>query len=334
METDVKKPQLRILTWHVHGNYLYYLSHADVLFYLPYRQNGEPGYGGCFTGFPWGPNMINVPAEEVKSLEFDCILFQSGKNYLTDQFEILSEAQRKLPKIFLEHDPPRSSPTDARHVVQDRDTVIVHVTHFNKLMWDNGENSAVVIPHGVRIPEDTAYSGDTPRGIVVINNIVSRGRRLGADVFEKVRSCIDIDIVGMGSEQAGGLGEIPHEELPAFCAAYRFFFYPVRYTSLGLAVCEAMMLGMPVVALAATEMSTTIRNGYSGFIHNDVDYLIKKMRLLLKDPDMAKRMGDNAKKTAVKAFNINRFASDWTALFHTTVADKSPEPLISDNIKS
>ncbi len=59
----------------------------------------------------------------------------------------------------------------------------------------------------------------------------------------------------MGAEEAGGLGEVRHVELAAFAARYRFFFNPIRYTSLGLAVIEAMMVGMPIVALATTEMS-------------------------------------------------------------------------------
>lgn len=39
-----------------------------------------------------------------------------------------------------------------------------------------------------------------------------------------------------------------------FAARYRFLFNPIRYTSLGLAVIEAMMIGMPVVALGTTDM--------------------------------------------------------------------------------
>ena len=33
----------RVFTWHVHGNYLYYLAHANVDFYLPVRGDGSPG---------------------------------------------------------------------------------------------------------------------------------------------------------------------------------------------------------------------------------------------------------------------------------------------------
>jgi hypothetical protein len=70
----------------------------------------------------------------VRRLGVDCILFQSRKNYLEDQYDILTEAQRRLPRIYLEHDPPREHPTDTRHVVDDPDVLLVHVTHFNNLI--------------------------------------------------------------------------------------------------------------------------------------------------------------------------------------------------------
>ena len=55
---------------------------------------------------------MEVPAEEVQRLELDCVLYQSRRNYLHDRFEVLGPGQRRLPAIYLEHDPPRKHPTD------------------------------------------------------------------------------------------------------------------------------------------------------------------------------------------------------------------------------
>lgn len=308
--------QLRVLTWHIHGSYLYYLTQADCIFYLPYKEgSSEEGYGGRTPSFSWADNVINVPSEKVKDIEFDCILFQSKKNYLQDQFEILTEEQRALPKIYLEHDPPRDSPTNTKHVVDDPDMLLVHVTYFNELMWDNNRTPTKVIEHGVMVDEKVSYSGEIKKGIVVINGIVKRGRRLGLDVFEKVRKEIPLDIVGMGSEEVGGLGEINNRELSEFIAKYRFFFNPIRYTSLGLSVCEAMMTGVPIIGLATTEMSVTIKNNYSGFIDTNVNALIQKMEMLLNDHGRAKELGEGAKETARGKFNIERFKKDWLETF-------------------
>ena len=314
---------LRILTWHVHGSYLYYLSHTPVEFYLLSKPDRGPGYVGRHGHFPWGPNVHDMPASEVKSHAFDCVLFQSHAHYLKDQHEILSPAQRRLPRIFLEHDPPREHPTDTKHPVDDPEILLVHVTHFNCLMWDNGRTPTRVIPHGVTLPPDVRYRGDKERGLVVVNHLARRGRRLGADIYAQARSHVPLDLIGMGSDESpGGIGEIQHDQLPAFAASYRFLFNPIRYTSLGLAVCEAMLLGMPIVGLATTEMASAIEHGKSGYVHTDVNVLIDGMRYLIAHPEEAKRLGERACVVARERFGIERFARDWLETF-AWVANRS-----------
>lgn len=308
-------PPPRILTWHIHGSYLYYLCHARVDFYLPVRPDRAEGYCGRTPSYPWPDNLHEVPVEDVPHLDFDGILFQSRANYLEDQHALLSERQRYLPRIYLEHDPPREHPTDTRHPVDDPEVLVVHVTHFNDLMWDCGRSPTRVIEHGVIVPDDVAYTGELPRGIVVVNNIQKRGRRLGLDVLERARREVPLDLVGMGWQEVGGLREVPHRELPAFEARYRFFFNPIRYTSLGLAVCEAMMIGMPIVGLATTEMVTVIENGVSGFLDTDVGCVIESMHDLLRFPDEARRLGQGARQVARERFDIGRFALDWEETF-------------------
>jgi glycosyltransferase involved in cell wall biosynthesis len=230
---------------------------------------------------------------------------------LEDQFEILSERQRELPRIYLEHEPPREHPTDTRHLVDDPNTLLVHVTPFNALMWDSGRTPTRVIDQGVVVPEGLKYSGELPRGLVIVNNLSKGGRRLGLDLFERARSQVPLDLVGINSEQLGGLGSLGHSELLELEAKYRFIFSPIRYTSLGLSICEAMMLGIPVVGMATTEMVTAIENGVSGYLDTDLDRLIPNMNRLLQDPEEAQFLGRAARRQAQKRFSIQRFTSDW-----------------------
>ena len=312
---------LRILTWHIHGSYLYYLTQGRHRYFLPVKLDRAEGYGGRSGSFPWSDRVHEVPADRVKELDLDCVVFQSRQNYLQDQYEILSERQQRLPRIYLEHDPPREHPTDTRHPVDDPEILLVHVTPFNDLMWDSGRTPTQVIEHGVVVPEGVYYTGEIPRGLVVINNLRRRGRRLGADVFEHVRQEVPLDLVGMDAESLGGLGEIRHSELSAFSSRYRFFFNPIRYTSLGLAVCEAMAIGMPIVGLATTEMATVVENGVSGYVHTDPHRLVQVMRELLANPAEASRMGEGARRQAQARFSLARFTRDWDGAFrHVTGA--------------
>jgi glycosyltransferase involved in cell wall biosynthesis len=134
---------------------------------------------------------------------------------------------------------------------------------------------------------------------------------LGADLFMRARAEVPLDHVGMDAEAIDGLGEVLHKDLPAFEARYLFFFNPIRYTSLPLAVCEAMAVGLPVAGLVTTEMATAIRNGVSGYVDTDLDRVIALMKELLRFPEEARRLGEGARRAARKHFGIGRFVRDW-----------------------
>jgi glycosyltransferase involved in cell wall biosynthesis len=309
---------MRIFTWHIHGSYLYFLSQGEYEIYIPVNEKRTEGYYGRGHTFPFGDNVIEVPAAEVKDMEFDCILFQTNTNYRVDQYEILSEAQRKLPRVYLEHDPPTHHPVNTRHIVQDPEVAVVHVTFFNRLMWQN-DTPVSVIEHGVIDHPQVKYTGEYEKGLVIINNLPARGRLLGLDIFEQVRKDVPLDLVGMGTGDLG-LGEVLHPQLPYFSSKYRFFFNPIRWTSLGLAICEAMMIGLPIIGLATTELSSVIRDGESGFIHTDPEYLVSKMKLLLRDRELAAALGENARRVAQSRFGIGRFVNDWKRLFESVIS--------------
>ncbi len=124
----------------------------------------------------------------------------------------------------------------------------------------------------------------------------------------------------MEAETCGGLGEVSNPELPAFMARYRFFFHPVRWTSLGLALVEAMAVGMPIIGLAATELSTVITNGRNGYIDTNLESLISAMEELLSDPRLARQWGEAARQVAEERFSIDRFVADWNETFAMVTA--------------
>ncbi len=312
--------RLRVLTWHVHGNYLYYLSQAPHDFHLLTLPGHPPGHAGRGGLLPWGDNVHEAPADALDAQEFDCVLYQHIRHWQDDRHSRLSQRHRALPAVFLEHDPPLGHPTDTLHPAAKEGVPMVHVTPYNALMWDNGDAPVTVIEHGVVLPPAVRYSGELEAGVVVVNNLKRRGRRLGIDVFEQARRKVPLTLAGMDSEALGGIGEVPNPALPGFMARHRFFFNPIRYTSLGLAVVEAMTLGLPVVGLATTEMVSVVRNGVNGFVDTRPERLFEVMKVLLEDPALAARWGEAARKTALERFSIQRFASEWDQLLRR-VAD-------------
>ena len=309
--------RLRILTWHVHGNYLYNLTQVPHDFHLVTDPARTPGRVGRVGTLPWGDNVHEAPIDQIAKLPFDVVLYQHRAGWDEDRPRWLSEAQRQLPTIYLEHDPPQQHPTETLHWVQDPGALLVHCTHFNALMWNAGVTPTRVVEHGVRPLTQDVYHGDVERGLVVVNHLQRRGRRLGADLYQQLIERVPLTLVGMGSEtMPGGWGEASQLELPKHMASHRFFLHPVRYTSLGLALIEAMLIGQPVVGLATTELATVIRSGENGYIDNRPEALADTMRRLLRDPGLAREWGERGRQLARERFNIDRFVADWMQVLH------------------
>ena len=307
--------RLKILIWHIHGSYLNTLARIDHDWYLPVTPERGEGYGGRGPTFDLPDYVREVPVEEVRNLDLDLIIYQTPRNYFEDQHQILSPEQLRLPKIYLEHNTPKPHAVDTKHPIDDPNVLLVHVTHYNRLMWDNNRTPTVVIEHSVAIDPTAYYRGTLERGITMINGMQKRPRIAGYDLFLEARKDIPLDSVGMGTEELGGLGDVPYRHLHQRIADYRFMFSPIRYTSLPLAVIEGMTIGMPIVALATTELPTVIENGKSGYISCNVEELVEHMRHLLANPADAKRMGDYARKVALDRFGLERFTRDWNDAF-------------------
>jgi len=285
-------------------------------FYLVTDPERSPGRVGRVGALPWGANVHEAPAERIEDMEFDVVLYQHRVGWESDRPRWLSPAQQNLPRIYLEHDPPQQHATNERHWVQDRGALLVHCTHFNALMWDAGETPVRVIEHGVKPLSDERYHGARARGLVVVNHLGRRGRRLGLDLYLQQREQLPLTLAGMGSETLpDGIGEVSQLELPRLMAAHRFFFHPVRYTSLGLALIEAMLVGQPIVGLATTELATLIRSGDDGFVDNRPAALADAMQQLLRDPGLAQTWGARGRALAQERFNIGRFVADWMQAF-------------------
>jgi len=301
--------RLRILVWHVHGNYLYALTHAPHDFYVPQSDDGRPGYGALGRKIPWGANVHPVPASQVRDLALDAVIYQSGHN-LADAPALLSASQRRLPCAYIEHNPAAPLAAETVHPFRHERGLLVHVTPYNAVMWDGGGMPQRVIEHGLPDP-GLLYRGELARGIVVVNHLVRRGRRVGADLYADAAARVPLDLIGMGSEEAGGLGEVPNMKVAACMARYRFFFSPVRYASLGLSLVEAMLCGVPVVGFAATELPCVITSGRDGYVDTRPRRLHDVMRQLLEEPALAREWGLAGRSTALRRFSLDRFVSDW-----------------------
>ena len=322
--------KLNILIWQIHGSYLNTLVQAPHRFYLPTKPGKPEGYGGRGPTYSWSPDTVEVPAEEVCDLDLDLVIYQTQKNFFEDAQEILTPEQRALPAIYLEHNTPQGRINEMVHPVDDPGVLLVHVTHFNDLFWDCRSTPTCVIDHAVMptTPEGS-YTGELEKGVSLVNDMPRRKRVVGGDVFVRVREEVPLDLFGFNSMEVGGFGDLPQAEVHEKIKSYRFYFNPIRYTSLPLSVLEAMEIGLPVVALATTELVTVIKDGENGYIDTNVKNLVRRMQQLLADPEEARLIGEAGRRTVRERFNLERFVGDWEAAFEEALMLREVMPCAS-----
>jgi glycosyltransferase involved in cell wall biosynthesis len=200
-----------------------------------------------------------------------------------------------------------------RHPLADHpELTLVHVTHFNDVFWDSGSTPTRVIEHGIVDP-GRRYQGDLPRAAAVVNEAGRRARMTGTDLLKRFEAGTPVDLFGIGSAQLGGLGELPQAELHRELACRRLYLHLDRWTSLSRSLLEAMFLGMPVVALATTEVPAAVPPE-AGVVSNRIDVLEGAVRTLLNEPERAREMGIAARKAARERYGLERFLRDWDTL--------------------
>jgi glycosyltransferase involved in cell wall biosynthesis len=114
----------------------------------------------------------------------------------------------------------------------------------------------------------------------------------------------------MDAARLGGIDNPPQAVLHAEMARRRVYLHPIRWTSLGLSLIEAMHLGMPVVALATTEAPEAVPRE-AGVISTSVDTLAQALHALIADPARAEAMGRAARAAALARYGLGRFLDDW-----------------------
>jgi hypothetical protein len=298
---------VRILLWHVHGAWTTAFVHGPHEYVVPVLPDRGPDGLGIARTYRWPDTVSELSPERLADEHFDVVLLQRPH-----ELELAPEwlGRRVVPTIYVEHNAPQGRIAEMRHPAADRpDLLLVHVTHFNALFWDAGSTPTRVIEHGIVDPGDR-YTGELPRVAVVINEARRRARVTGTDLLDRFAREAPLDLFGMDAASLGGIDDLPQDELHGEMARRRVYLHPIRWTSLGLSLIEAMHLGMPVVALGTTEAHEAVPAA-AGVVSTKVDVLAGTMRRLVADPDEARERGAAARAAALERYGLERFLADW-----------------------
>lgn len=313
---------MRILVWHVHGSWTTSLVHGGHEYLLPVVPGrGEDGRGRAQT-WEWPAAAIEVPVEELRDAAIDAVILQRPTDIALLRLWTGLTAGVDVPAVYVEHNAPTGQAAASVHPLAEQDVIpVVHVTHFNRLMWDCGVAPTMVVEHGVVDP-GYRYTGDRPSLAAVVNEPVRRWRVAGTDLLLGLADELPVEVYGMGMGALVGRApqlagrvhdDVPQHRLHLALGAHRAYLHPYRWTSLGLALIEAMMLGLPVLAWSTTAAPDAVPRE-AGVLTADPDVLAAAARRWLRDADEAREVGLAARRHALQTFALPRFLDDWDRL--------------------
>ena len=328
-------PARTVLHWHVHGSWTTAFVQGRHTCLLPVLPEGGPWGGGRPAAWDWPARAEEATPDQLRERadEIDAVVLQRPEEIELTERWTGRRPGVDLPAVFVEHNTPKGDVPTSVHPLADRDDIpVVHVTHFNALMWDSGRAPVRVIEHGVLDPGDR-YTGELDRAAVVVNEPVRRNRVTGTDLLPGFADTVGLDVYGIGSERLGeavthpGIaigGDLPQHRLHTEMARHRAYLHPVRWTSLGLSLIEAMMLGMPVVALATTEAAVDVPAA-AGVVATDLRVLHKGLRTYCDDPGLAREAGTAARAAALARHGVDRFLDDWERLLADVIGGRAAD---------
>ena len=168
------------------------------------------------------------------------------------------------------------------------------------------------------------WNGKTKRVFTVAQAMKKRSSACKFHLFDKATKGFTRSLYGPHNEDVKEIwgGSLSYDEYRRALKDNRVFFFtgtePAQYT---LTFIEAWMTGVPIVAIGKSlagydiETPLLIENGVSGFVSDSLLELRSYISQLLDDYDLAKRIGEEGRKSAIEYFGKEKIKEEWRAFF-------------------
>jgi glycosyltransferase involved in cell wall biosynthesis len=171
----------------------------------------------------------------------------------------------------------------------------------------------VVIPNGVRIPDEVGPPADPPEVLYV-------GRlspEKNVDTLVEAVGDLNLVVAGDGPLRdlvPNALGAVPHAEVERLLERATVVVAPSEREGFGLAAAEAMAFGRPVIAAAGGGLLELVSDGETGLLvpPRDPEALRTAVERLLADAELRERLGQAARARARERFG-------WDAVIERTL---------------
>jgi glycosyltransferase involved in cell wall biosynthesis len=162
---------------------------------------------------------------------------------------------------------------------------------------------AVVIPNGVRVPDEVGPPAEPPEVLYV--GRLSPEKNI--DTLVKAVGDLNLVVAGDGplrERVPHALGAVPHAEVERLLERASVLVAPCEREGFGLAAAEAMAFGRPVVAAAGGALLDLVADGETGLLvpPRDAPAMRAAVQELLGDPELRERLGLAGRELARERF--------------------------------
>jgi glycosyltransferase involved in cell wall biosynthesis len=194
--------------------------------------------------------------------------------------------------------------------------------------------SGTVIYPGAEVPELRASLHRRPPTIGTVGRlepVKGIGFLLEAAATLRARFPeLRVEFAGSGTDESRlrslaerlGLGGVVsflgwQEDVNALHRRWQVLAQPSLHEGFGLAALEAMAAGVPVVASATGGLPELVEDERTGFLVpvGDVEALASRLERLLEDEALRIRMGEAARRRAVRSFSVEEMAARTAAVY-------------------
>lgn len=174
--------------------------------------------------------------------------------------------------------------------------------------------TAVVIPNGVRVPEEVGPPAEPPE-VLYVGRLAPEKN---VDTLAEAAGDLNLVVAGDGPLRArfpNGLGAVPHAQVERLLERASVVVAPCEREGFGLAAAEALAFGRPVVAAAGGALLELVDDEETGLLvpPRDVKALRAAVERLLGDRALRERLGREARARARGRFG-------WDAVIERTLA--------------
>lgn len=308
---------LNILTYPTHERFQSGWASLPHTFYL-FCGGQIKNWDNKYSSLPRNHILLDGSDSQIKlDMKFDLVLNQNKQfGHISKQ---ISETFN-IPLITLEHTLPFIGWTDKyiRHMTSSiKGKINCYISEYSCKRWNDNpfSDDVRIIKHGIdtHLFNDAEAQHNDGKILSVMNDAINRTWCLGTDIYFRITKDLPVNPVG----NTPGLSE-PAKDIDDLIQKYKrasVFINCSTISPIPMSLLEAASCGCPIVTKATCAIPEDFINGENCWCSNDEGYLREKLIWCLENPEKAKEMGQNARKTIEDRFSLKNHLFQWNQIF-------------------